>query len=137
MDSFIHIAETKRISIVNDVDDKLSIFADKEALMTIIRNLLDNALKFSPEGVQIKVKSSVEGNKVRLDVIDEGMGIDPNRLNILLTEDFIKSTQGTAMEKGSGLGLHIVKNLLKKLNGELKIESILGKGSTFSVFIPN
>ncbi|HPQ21821.1 MAG TPA: ATP-binding protein, partial [Saprospiraceae bacterium] len=115
---------------------KLSVFADKESLMVIIRNLLDNAIKFSPKDGKIEIKSSIVGNKLRLDVIDNGSGIDADRLNEILSKEFISSTQGTASEKGSGLGLNIVKNLIKKINGEFNVESTVGKGSMFSVLIP-
>ncbi|MCB0692104.1 MAG: hypothetical protein KDC16_10700 [Saprospiraceae bacterium] len=136
MSSFIHLSESKNISIINNVDESLSIFADKESLMVIIRNLLDNAIKFSPKDGKIEIKSSIVGNKLRLDVIDNGSGIDADRLNEILSKEFISSTQGTASEKGSGLGLNIVKNLIKKINGEFNVESTVGKGSMFSVLIP-
>ncbi len=136
MDSFAHLVETKNILLTNAVDERQSLFADKESLMVIVRNLLDNAIKFSSRGGKIEVKSSVTGNKLRLDVIDNGLGIESNRLNEILSKDFVTSTQGTASEKGSGLGLNIVKNMIEKLNGELKVQSEISKGSTFSVLIP-
>lgn len=105
--------------------------ADKNMIEFILRNLISNAVKFTPERGRIVVQIEQLDNKVCFLVKDSGVGMDDQSIQkILAGETFTK--QGTANEKGHGIGLTVVKEFIKKHGGMLKIESELGKGSEFS-----
>jgi signal transduction histidine kinase len=110
--------------------------ADFEVLAIALRNIITNAIKFSNENSNIYIDVFKIKNKVNISVKDEGIGLSQVQINeINLNQN--ASSSGTNGEKGSGLGLFLVKELLKKINAELNIESELGKGSTFTVVLPS
>ena len=129
-------AEKKNITIEASVKDELCAFGDREMISTVIRNLLTNAVKFTQEdkSIQIKVDVSDEVNKVS--IIDQGVGISPDNIERLFKiEDKIK-TDGTAGEKGTGLGLIICQEFVENNHGIIEVTSTPGKGSTFSFTVP-
>lgn len=129
------IASRKGITIVSEVDSVAMISADRDHLMAIIRNLLTNAVKFSPSGKTILIRSkALNGNQI-LSVQDEGVGMSKERLDKMFTTSG-QFTQGTSGESGSGLGLVFVRELVQRNNGTIQVESTPGVGSTFRVSLP-
>jgi signal transduction histidine kinase len=99
---------------------------------TVIRNLLNNAIKFTPNQGQIRLSCQVEDATIRVQVSDTGIGMSATKCENLFNEITTKnSTLGTAGEKGTGLGLLICKDFVEKHGGKIWVESEVGKGSSF------
>jgi len=103
---------------------------------TVLRNLVSNAIKFTPIGGNITINSEITDGFVKISVSDTGIGISEENLNKLFTLDQQITTIGTNQEKGTGLGLIICKEFIEKHNGIISVESKIGKGSTFSFTVP-
>ncbi len=133
------ICEAKSISIQYIEDDSDAILVDKNLMLVVLRNLIQNAIKFSHIGSQIIVQYSInpENRKeASVQIIDKGVGMNEEQLNRLINSNSNHSHTGTQGEKGSGLGLMICKDFIVAMNGRLKIESKVGEGSVFKVFLP-
>jgi len=129
-------AEKKGISLSNLVEQSFRVLADEEMTNLVIRNLLSNALKFTPSGGAVQVSARLNGQYVGVTVKDTGVGIpEENRKKIFSTDAF--TTHGTAREKGSGLGLNLCKEFIEKMGGELWFESQQGNGTTFFFTLPS
>jgi signal transduction histidine kinase len=102
----------------------------------ILRNLLNNAIKFSKKNGVIHLSSKVEKNMIRIIVKDNGVGMSKETLSKLFSIKNKISKKGTANEIGTGLGLILCKELVEKNNGEIFVSSKLGKGSEFSFTLP-
>lgn len=126
-------AKNKNIELRKEISNELTIFADDETISTVIRNLVTNAIKFTKENGLVKVSAIEQNNNVQISVEDNGIGIDPNNVVNLFRIDFHHTTEGTANEKGTGLGLILCKEFMKKNDGEIFVESTLGKGSRFTI----
>lgn len=120
-------ASQKGITLVSDSDGKVNIEADRNIIHCVIRNLMSNALKFTPNGGCITIKFA----KNFVSVIDTGKGIEPENIKILLDGSKTLHTEGTNGEPGTGLGLSIVRDMIQMSGGKLEIESEVGNGSTF------
>lgn len=131
-----NIANSKKIGIEVICDLELKTFVDKNMFFTIIRNLLNNAIKYSYENSKIMITAESDDKYVLIKVIDQGVGIKSEAIPYLNQLDKTVTTFGTAGEIGSGLGLVLCQELVTKLGGELWVESESGKGSTFSFTIP-
>lgn len=131
----INQAFNKNIAIYNDINKNIAWNVDKNILKTVIRNLVSNAIKFSPAGGFIKIWARMESNKLILCVEDNGRGIKSEIIPTLFTHSNA-STKGTANEKGSGLGLLLCKELVQIHEGRIYVESAPGKGSKFYVELP-
>ncbi|MEO5910388.1 MAG: tetratricopeptide repeat-containing sensor histidine kinase [Pelobium sp.] len=110
-------------------------YADEESIRMVIRNLLSNAAKFSPEGGEIFINSKNEGQKLIVSIKDQGMGMDEFQVKEIFKHQFY-STNGTKNEKGSGLGLMLCEEFIKKNKGEFWVESKKGEGSSFFFSLP-
>lgn len=118
------------------VDEPLIINADKDALTEVLVNLIDNGMKYSTDIKKMMVSTSIEHNSAVVSVKDSGIGIAKNQLNKLF-EKFYRVTSGDVHDtQGAGLGLSIVKHIMDAHEGEVKIESELGRGSTFKLYFP-
>jgi two-component system phosphate regulon sensor histidine kinase PhoR len=116
--------------------DRVFAWADEEAIGQILENLVDNALKYTPTEGTIRVRWGLEGDQVRLEVEDTGIGIAERDLQRVF-ERFYRADKARSRQLGgTGLGLAIVKHLAQAMHGSARAASQLGKGSTFSVFIP-
>lgn len=130
------IAEAKEIDLTFSANDIDAVFADKNMLKTVLRNLTGNALKFTRPGGKTEVRLSEKSDRYIFSVIDNGVGISADRIaNLFKAEEKISSL-GTDNEKGTGLGLLICNEFVERHGGKIEIESELGKGSTFSFDIP-
>lgn len=130
------IANKKNISINCFTDSDLIITVDVNMISTILRNLISNAIKFSRFGSFISVYSENENNQVVITVSDNGIGIEKEAIPSLFNISRTRSTQGTAKEQGTGLGLLICKDFVEKHGGKIWVESEIGKGSDFKFSIP-
>ena len=135
VDIFEMIALTKKINLVYQGSDKPVVaVVDNDMLKTIVRNFLSNAIKFSPEDSTIEISLSTEGDFAKISVHDHGGGIDPERLDSIFKKG--DTTYGTGGEEGSGLGLQLCADFARKNDGDVRVESVVGEGSTFSVLVP-
>lgn len=131
------LAKGKEIEIKTDgVPHNFSMNADKHTLTTLLRNLLSNAVKFTGEGGIIYIAVRSDERRVIFEVEDNGVGMSQETLGMLWESSKFKSQRGTANEKGSGLGLVICKEIVKRHGGEIWAESTPGVGSKFSFSIP-
>jgi signal transduction histidine kinase len=139
VDLFAATAEQKRIALHNEIESEASAFADPNMLDTIIRNLLSNALKFTHADCSITVSAMLDDadSTVTIAVADTGMGIPEDDLPKLFRLDTKYSTVGTGGERGTGLGLLLCHDLVKKNRGAMRVESDVGKGTTFSFTLPS
>jgi signal transduction histidine kinase len=129
------MASLKKISIVNSVEEEL-VLGDREMITIIIRNLVSNAIKFSPSGKVIELKSVAKNGNVTLSVIDEGVGMNSEELNKLFKQEENVRTIGSSSAKGAGIGLLLCKELTEKNAGKIYAESKPNKGSTFYLELP-
>ncbi|MDD2305416.1 MAG: tetratricopeptide repeat-containing sensor histidine kinase [Prolixibacteraceae bacterium] len=119
-----------------EIDQNLGVYADKDMISVVLRNLVFNAIKFSVKGSVINLNANLVGSNVRVDVIDSGIGISEESIKKLFTLDKNTMTHGTEGETGTGLGLVLCKEFVEKNDGTIWVESKLGEGSVFSFTIP-
>jgi len=128
---------TKAITFQFKGDETTKAFFDMDQIIIVIRNLISNAIKFSKENSIITISLSAKNNYAFVSIIDSGIGIPKDDLAVLFNQDSkLKSRYGTNYEKGTGLGLVIVKDFVEKNNGQIWVESQEGKGSKFSFTLP-
>jgi len=133
------ILNAKNISFKQNIYRDIFIKADKDMILTILRNLISNAVKFTDKNGQITVTafpSTQKHNFIDISVIDTGVGIPKEIQPKLFDITNNISTKGTEEEKGSGLGLTLCKEFVEKHNGTITVESNLGQGSKFTFTIP-
>lgn len=130
------LAKQKNIQLLNINTEDQTIFADTNMLQTILRNLVVNAIKFTNEGGIVSFSVKESGEFVEVSVSDNGVGISEENLQKLFRIDGNITTQGTAKEKGSGLGLMLCKEFVEIHNGKIWVESEKGKGSSFKFTVP-
>lgn len=126
----------KKITCQVKIDRKCVVFADKAMILTVLRNLIMNAVKFSFPGGRIWIGSELVDNQCLISVTDEGIGIQPEIQDKLLKSKEAISTPGTAGESGSGLGLIICKDFMARNEGSLRVDSEPGNGSSFIITLP-
>jgi signal transduction histidine kinase len=130
------LAEQKKIQLIFNYNDNLKVFVDPTMVETVLRNLINNAIKFTPENGLVKIRAEQIENQIRIDVCDNGIGISEEDVQNLFQIDSKVKRKGTNNEDGSGLGLILCKEFVDKNNGTLWVESTPGTGSTFSFTIP-
>ena len=139
MDNAIQVhnlqASTKKISITREMETSFHVYADKDMVTLVLRNLLSNAIKFTPAKGKIIISLKMESPNGRVSVIDNGIGMDQEALERIQGNNYY-STNGTAKEIGTGLGLMLSKDFIAKNGGSLLVESEPGKGSVFSFTLP-
>ncbi|MDD3876418.1 MAG: tetratricopeptide repeat-containing sensor histidine kinase [Bacteroidales bacterium] len=126
----------KNITIHNKIPDSIVVKADKNMLMIILRNLISNAVKFTPAHKNVIVSATESDTKVTISVKDDGVGIRPENISKLFDPHICFRTNGTLGESGSGLGLILCKEFVDKHKGKIWVESTLGEGSNFLISIP-
>lgn len=130
------VAKQKNIQLSSEIPKGIEICADSNMVDTIFRNLISNAIKFTPEQGKVSISLTESADQVILSVADTGMGMSQEMVNKLLIVGNSRSRRGTNQEKGTGLGLIICKEMIEKHHGELSISSKPDKGSTFTVTLP-
>lgn len=131
-----YFARKKNISVNNEIDPDFECNTDEHIFRTIMRNLISNAIKFSPEGSSVEVRALKMEDYTYFAVKDHGIGIDSDKIEKILNVNSVHSTPGTDGEKGVGLGLSLCKDFIEKMGGELKIKSRGQNGSTFTFSLP-
>ena len=132
----MHNAQSKNIALINHVNKNLIIEADENMFKNILRNLISNAIKFTPINGRIEVDCSENESSYEISITDNGVGIKPENIEKLFKIETNFSTRGTGNEKGTGLGLLLCKEFIAKHGGKIWVTSQPGTGSTFSISIP-
>jgi signal transduction histidine kinase len=135
-DSFSHFLCDTHIMTLNLPDDPVTVYGVAALLREAVDNLLSNALKYTPSGGQIEVSLTVDSDSALLKVSDTGFGIPEGMQDNLFSPFTRIKTQETRKIEGTGLGLHLVSNIVERHNGSVFFESEHGKGSTFGFMLP-
>jgi signal transduction histidine kinase len=130
-------AKNKSISLETNSTETCLVSTHKHSINTVVRNLISNAIKFTPEGGTVSVTILKDSNELRISISDTGVGISPEVQKKLFRIDTKYSTNGTANEKGTGLGLILCKDFVEKNGGTIGVKSEPGKGSTFYLSFPS
>jgi len=123
--------EEKKIEVFLEVNENLMVKADRDLISRVVHNLLDNAIKYNKVGGKIYIYSEVENGKAYITIQDTGIGI-PEKLQKLIWERFYKVDESRSLEKGVGLGLSIVKEIIKLHKQNIWVESEEGVGTKFT-----
>jgi signal transduction histidine kinase len=127
---------SKFLSLHVAIDDSILIWSDYHTLATIFRNLLNNAIKFTPRGGSVSISAETAKHSVVIYLEDTGVGIATERLHSIFQINERKVTAGTENEKGTGLGLVLVKEFIQLNNGTIAIESVPEKGTRLTITLP-
>jgi signal transduction histidine kinase len=131
------LAREKGLTMEEDLPADLPLVeADRAKLRRVLVNLVSNAIKFTGRGGRVTVRAAREGEAIRIGVSDTGVGIAPEDVARLFDKYEQARSRATRGEKGTGLGLYITKQLVELHGGEIKVDSELGRGSTFSFTLP-
>jgi signal transduction histidine kinase len=130
-----HLADSKSIDIINTLSDQI-VSADKNMILSVARNILHNAIKFSHQKSKVIISSEIKNGLTIVSVSDNGIGMEPNHLKKIFENPEDIQTTGTMGERGSGLGIMICKTFLQSHGGDIWAESTPGKGTTFFFSLP-
>ena len=137
---FETLKETTLINTINlhhEIEEDTSVFADGKMLISIIQNIVSNAIKHTGEGGTITVSAKSQDDKIIVQVKDTGVGMSKEIMENLFTPQMKTLSETRKKNKGAGIGLLLVKGFLEKNGGEIWVESIEGKGSSFYFTLPN
>ena len=126
----------KGISVRVKSEGIMNVENDPNLLSLVVRNLINNSVKFTSSGGSINVESRQEDRQVLIQIRDTGIGMDQEMIKSIESKSIIPSIDGTQGERGSGLGLSLCQDVLEKIGGRLKIKSQKGEGSEFIVHLP-
>jgi len=126
----------KEVRLLQEIGEGVTAFFDANLLSALLRNLVSNALKFTPSGGTVRITAREAGDFVEIAVIDTGEGLKPDDVAKLFRIDVDPHTIGSGKEKGTGLGLILCREFVEKQGGRIRVESELEKGSTFSFTVP-
>ncbi len=129
-------AREKGIGLETSVDEAAEAWADPEQLKMLLRNLISNAVKFTARGGEVSISASTGEGGTRIEVRDDGIGMDEAQRKALFEIGAAPCRTGTANERGSGLGLALCKEIAELHGGRIEVRSEPGEGSDFSVFLP-
>lgn len=130
-------ADRKNIELHYSMDDEtLKLSADYLQMKQVLNNLVSNAIKFSHSGKSVELTANLKEESILISVIDQGQGIPANELNLLFKPFITSSVRSTGGEKSTGLGLVITKKLIEQHGGALSVDSEQGKGSVFTIIMP-
>ncbi len=130
------IAEKKKVQLVANIPENLTVYGDREMINTVVRNLINNAIKFTGADKRVEIEVNNEVLFVMVLVKDQGIGIAKEDLNKLFRIDVKFKSRGTSGEKGTGLGLILCKEFVEKNGGKMIVRSTPGEGSEFGFTIP-
>ena len=129
-------AAQKNIDVVYQSNPSTEVLADSTMLHSIVQNLVGNALKFTPLEGRVTIQAEEQDSMIQVSVIDTGVGVTPEKLAGLFEVTAARSTDGTAGEKGTGLGLPLCKDLVEKHGGRVWVDSVVGQGTSFHFTLP-
>ncbi|HDQ44537.1 MAG TPA: PAS domain-containing protein [bacterium] len=133
---FSDVAEEKQIRIETQYGADDSIHADRDMMAVVLRNLLSNALKYTPENGRVAIETLKMPDTFHIQISDTGIGMDAGTLHDLFRIESVRTVPGTSGEKGSGLGLILCREFIERQGGRIEAESAKGQGSTFTVVLP-
>ncbi len=131
-----NLIHDKAITVTREIRKDMTVYGDGNMFRTILRNLISNAIKFTPRKGTIALRAERNGDMVNLSVADTGVGIPEDVVPRLFDIDRQHSTKGTEREAGSGLGLILCKEFIEKMKGSITVTSESGKGSVFTILLP-
>ena len=131
------VAMEKKISLQYITPGYYPLVSDRAIINTVLRNLISNAIKYTPHNGSIKLSTVNKDDMYQVSVQDSGVGITAERIEKIFSSDTILSTPGTANEKGTGLGLVLCKDFVNRIGGDIWVESSYGQGTTFSFSLKN
>jgi signal transduction histidine kinase len=134
LDLYRDVADAKDITLESNTDANIAVSGDRVRLEQVAANLIDNAIKYTPEGGEVQVVVTGDGTRARLSVQDNGVGISPEE-QPRIWDRLFRGDQSRA-ERGLGLGLSLVKAIVSAHGGSVSVDSQPGKGSTFTVTLP-
>jgi signal transduction histidine kinase len=131
-------AKDRNIQIITSLDDSIdSINVDSNRIGEILRNLVDNSIKYSPENTVITISTYIENNSKIIEIKDQGIGIPKDDIPHLFEKFYRASNVEKNTKQGSGIGLFLVKEYIEKMNGKIEILSELNKGTRFKITFNN
>ena len=133
---FKSMMDKKQIIFEKDIPAISKVKGDKDRFIEVINNLLDNAIKFTSEGGKVSIKAWDEAENVHITVSDNGIGIPADIIPKLFTRFYQLDASTARKYGGTGLGLHITKNIIDAFGGKIWIESEVGKGTTVHILLP-
>ncbi len=136
VESIAPLADRRDVSVSVEIDPELRASADPHHANRILQNLVDNAIKYNVRGGSVRVEARAEGRHARISVVDTGMGIAPHDLPLIFQQFHRTETAKASAVGGNGLGLYIIKSIVESNGGQIWVESVLGKGSTFHFTLP-
>ncbi len=131
---FANLAATKKLRLAFDYSG-LRVHSDPALLGQLLRNLVSNAIKYTPSGA-VEVRCVPRGDHLRIEVVDSGVGIAPDQLSLIFEEFYQVGVSPNSTREGYGLGLSIVRRIVKLLGIDIDVTSEPGRGSVFSVDVP-
>jgi signal transduction histidine kinase len=135
--SLMNVANQKNIGLNDGLHENITITADENMIRTVLRNLIANAIKFTPKNGTISINAQVLNNQVEVSVSDTGVGMTPETIEKLFKVETSFTRPGTENESGTGLGLLLCKEFIEKHNGTIRVKSEPGQGSEFIFTIPS
>ena len=135
-DSLNAIAQVNAINLHHEIKENESVFADGKMLLSILQNIVSNALKNTKPGGKITITAKRKGDKLIIEVTDSGIGMSKEIMKKLFTPQMSSLLKARAENKGAGIGLLLVKGFLERNDGEIWVESIEGEGSSFYFTLP-
>lgn len=130
------LATNKGILILLDAEPPVSAWFDDLTMHTVVRNLLSNAIKFTPPGGTITVSCKTVNHMASLSIADTGVGMSKEVIDLIFSQNEHYTSLGTNNERGTGLGLMMVKDFIQKNNGLLKVTGVPGEGTRFDILLP-
>jgi len=131
------ISSQKKIELNSFIEKNTFMFMDENILYTVLRNIITNAVKFSNKGGKVDVTKVSYNSDVEISITDNGIGLKQNEIDQIFRIDVKYSREGTEKETGSGFGLILCKDLLEKCNGNIQIESKVGRGTKVKILLKN
>ena len=129
-------AKLKDIKLINNVSANTTVYADSNMLYTIFRNIISNAIKYTPNKGTVTISARDLDNYFEFNITDTGIGMNEKQISHLFSLEHIQSLPGTNQEKGTGLGLIISKEFIERNGGKIYVSSKVNEGTTFSFTIP-
>lgn len=135
-EKFHNMAEASSLMLINEVPEEITVYADKNMLISIIQNLVSNAIKYTPPGGRITVSATKEEGHIMVMVKDTGIGMSKEKLEKLFKPQLKTLSQARKEDKGAGIGLLLVKGFVERNDGQIWVESEEGQGTTFFFTLP-
>lgn len=136
LEGFAAQARARQIEILSDLEPLFPVKIDASLISKVINNLVDNALKYSPPGSEIRIRSREVDEWIEISVQDQGIGMSDEERESLFTRFYRAKNDTTTAISGTGLGLYLTKYFIEAHQGHVEVQSEKGKGSTFKIFLP-